>query len=330
MASLVRREVLVMQTDPRSPERGQYEFVQALVRTIAYETIGRRERKRRHKAAAEYLEALGGEELSEVIAAHYVDAYRLAPDDDDAEQLRDQAKRGLLRAVERARSLAATGEAERLMRAAIELTEDPAERAQLLEEAGQLTLADGRPGDAIAQFAEADELLRELGELHGAARLRARQAEALFLEGRTDESVALMEPAYSVLRDQEQDADLAALASQYARMLGFVDRLDESIEPLERAIEIAEQLRRVGDAVACAEHEGAGIAVQRAVRRRDARCCWARCGSPRRRTTIRRRCARTSTCPTWRSGRIACRAATINAAWSCPGGSATATGSGRS
>ena len=79
VASLVRREVLVMQTDPRSPERGQYEFVQALVRTIAYETIGRRERKRRHKAAAEYLEALGGEELSEVIAAHYVDAYRLAP-----------------------------------------------------------------------------------------------------------------------------------------------------------------------------------------------------------------------------------------------------------
>jgi len=243
VASLVRREVLVMQTDPRSPERGQYEFVQALVRTIAYETIGRRERKRRHKAAAEYLESLGGEELSEVIAAHYVDAYRLAPDDADAEQLRDQAKRGLLRAVERARSLAATGEAERLLRGAIDLTEDPAERAQLLEEAGQLTIADGRPGDAIAQFEEADELLRELGELHGAARLRARQAEALFLEGRTDESVALMEPAYSVLRDQEQDADLAALASQYARMLGFVDRLDESIEPLERAIEIAEQLR---------------------------------------------------------------------------------------
>ena len=84
VASLVRREVLVMQTDPRSPERGQYEFVQALVRTIAYETIGRRERKRRHKAAAEYLEGLGGEELSEVIAAHYVDAYRLAPGDADA------------------------------------------------------------------------------------------------------------------------------------------------------------------------------------------------------------------------------------------------------
>ena len=52
LASLVRREVLVLQTDPRSPERGQYAFVQAIVRTIAYETIGRRERKRRHLAAA--------------------------------------------------------------------------------------------------------------------------------------------------------------------------------------------------------------------------------------------------------------------------------------
>src|SRR5262249_20003129 len=157
-----------------SPERGQYEFVQALVRTIAYETIGRRDRKRRHRAAAEYLETLGGDELAEVVAAHYVDAYRLAPDDEDAGQLQATAARTLVRAAERARSLAASGESARLLSVAIELTEDPAERAQLLERAGLMTLSDGRSSDSIAVFGQADELFRELGDLHGAARLRAR------------------------------------------------------------------------------------------------------------------------------------------------------------
>ena len=224
LASLVRREVLVLQTDPRSPERGQYAFVQAIVRTIAYETIGRRERKRRHLASARHLESIGGDELTEVIAAHYVDAHRLAPDDEDAGEIRDLAVRTLLRAAERAGSLAAPGEAERLVAAAIELTDDERERATLLEQAGQLVLADGRPGESLERFDEAAGLLERLGDQHAVARLNARRAESLFLNDRVDEAVALMEPAYGVLREQEQDADLAALAAQYGRMLGFAGR----------------------------------------------------------------------------------------------------------
>jgi tetratricopeptide (TPR) repeat protein len=241
LASLVRREVLVLQTDPRSPERGQYVFVQAIVRTIAYETIGRRERKRRHLASARHLETLGGEDLAEVIAAHYVDAHRLAPDDEDAGEIRDQAVRTLLRAAERAGSLAAPGEAERLVTAAIELTDDERERATLLEQAGQLVLADGRPGESLERFDQAAALLERLGDQHGVARLNARRGESLFLNDRVDEAVALMEPAYAVLRDQEQDADLAALAAQFGRMLGFYGRTAESAEPLERALEISER-----------------------------------------------------------------------------------------
>jgi class 3 adenylate cyclase/predicted ATPase len=242
VGSLVRREVLVLQTDPRSPERGQYGFVQGIVRTIAYETIGRRERKRRHQAAAGYLETVGGEELTEVIAAHYVDAYRLAPGDPDSEQIRDRAVQMLLRAAQRARSLAAPGEGERLIRSAIELTSDEQRRAELLELAGQLTLADGRLIDAHTHFAGSAELFRQLDDPHAEARLNARDADTLFLIGRSDEAVALMEPAYAVLRDREQDADLAALAAQFGRMLGFVNRTDDSFEPLERALVIAERL----------------------------------------------------------------------------------------
>ncbi len=40
LRGLVRREILALQGDPRSPERGQYSFVQALVREVAYSTLG--------------------------------------------------------------------------------------------------------------------------------------------------------------------------------------------------------------------------------------------------------------------------------------------------
>ena len=36
---LTRKELLTLQADPRSPERGQYGFVQALVQKVAYEML---------------------------------------------------------------------------------------------------------------------------------------------------------------------------------------------------------------------------------------------------------------------------------------------------
>src|SRR5439155_6660826 len=54
LASLVRKEVLGLQADVRSPEHGQYGFLQDLVRHVAYETLSRHERRARHLAAADH------------------------------------------------------------------------------------------------------------------------------------------------------------------------------------------------------------------------------------------------------------------------------------
>ena len=40
--ALVAKQVLGRDDDPRSPERGQYVFLQALLRTVAYGTLSRR------------------------------------------------------------------------------------------------------------------------------------------------------------------------------------------------------------------------------------------------------------------------------------------------
>ena len=58
LRALVRRELLTHQADARSPERGQYSFVQALIREVAYGTLAKPEKRSRHLAAARYFESL--------------------------------------------------------------------------------------------------------------------------------------------------------------------------------------------------------------------------------------------------------------------------------
>jgi predicted ATPase len=48
LASLKRKEMLRVEQDPFSSERGQYRFVQSVVRQVAYGTQSRRDRKTRH------------------------------------------------------------------------------------------------------------------------------------------------------------------------------------------------------------------------------------------------------------------------------------------
>ena len=92
LRELVRQDVLVQNRDPRSPERGQYGFVQALIREVAYGMLARRDRRSRHLAAARYFESLGDDELAGVLATHYLDAYRASDEGPEAEAVAAQAR----------------------------------------------------------------------------------------------------------------------------------------------------------------------------------------------------------------------------------------------
>src|SRR5205823_1065272 len=147
LSSLLRKEVLTLQADPRSPERGQYGFLQDLVKRVAYETISKKERKSKHLAAASFLSSgIGSEEddLVPVVAAHYLDAYSLVPDADDAADIKARASAMLVRAGERAASLAAADEAQRYFEQAADLAGSDLARSELLERAGVVARAGGR------------------------------------------------------------------------------------------------------------------------------------------------------------------------------------------
>ena len=243
LASLLRKELLSIQADPRSPERGQYGFLQDLVRRVAYETLSRKDRKARHLAAAAWLEKDWGseeDEVVEVVASHYLDAYQAVPDAADAPEIKGKALDALVQAGRRAASLAATHEARRYYERAIELADDPIRRAELHERAGHMARLGLKVEEAGTHFATAVELFTSAGKTHPAARASAHYARIIRLQGRGEEAMEQMQAALAVLSAEEPDADLAILSQELARVQVFYARYDEAMENVERALTIAE------------------------------------------------------------------------------------------
>jgi tetratricopeptide (TPR) repeat protein len=246
LAGLVRKEILVLQVDPRSPERGQYAFLQDLIRHVAYETLGRRERKARHLAAAASLEEAFGSaehEIVEVLAAHYLAAFEVAPDDTDAAAIKTSACAMLIRAGERAASLAASEEAERYFSQAAGLTDEALAEAELRERAGEMATAAGRHQQAQAQYERAIELLEAQGETHPTARVLARLGWVEWLRGELEQAIERMEGAFAVLSADEPDADVAVLTAELGRLNFFANNFERSSELLELAISLGESLQ---------------------------------------------------------------------------------------
>jgi predicted ATPase/class 3 adenylate cyclase len=243
LSALARKEVLGVQADPRSPEHGQYGFLQDLVRHVAYETLSRRERRTRHLAAAAYLSAAFAEdedEVVEVIASHFLAAYRADPDAADAAQIKAQAQGMLIRAAERAASLAAAAEARRYFEQAVELTDDETRRAALLDEAGEMARRAGDPDAARRLFEQSIELYEAASDTHAAARVHLRLGHLDNATGRRDEAIDRLENVLAAISDDEPDEDLALLAASLAFAYWYSGDVERAAERAELALDIAE------------------------------------------------------------------------------------------
>jgi class 3 adenylate cyclase/tetratricopeptide (TPR) repeat protein len=245
LASLVRKEILSLLADPMSPERGQYGFLQDLVKLVAYEMLSKKERKVRHVAAAAYIESSWGsdeDEFVEVVASHLDQAYQLAPDAEDAPELRSKARVMLERAGERAGSLAAPSEAIHYFERAADLADETSVRAELIERAGLAAREAGDIDGAIERLERAVGLFEEDGLSHPAARVSAQLGVVMWQRGRLAEAVDRMERSYEVLASDDPDEDFAALAAGLARLDFFAGRIELASERVEVAIDIAEGL----------------------------------------------------------------------------------------
>jgi predicted ATPase len=245
-SSLIRKELLVVETDPFSPERGQLGFLQALVQRVAYETIARRDRRARHLAAARFLATDAGidpDEIAEVIASHYLDAHEADPEATDADEVRTRARDWFTRAAERAASLAASLEAQRSFERAAGLASDELQRGTSLARAGDLAVAGGRSDDGEALLREAIEILDRVGARSEAANAESRLGELLFTSGRIEEAVSRLESALAAYEAEGDEPAIATVSAQLARLVFFEGRGDEAMPHVERALELSERLR---------------------------------------------------------------------------------------
>ena len=245
LATLVGRGILTISTDPLSPERGQYAFAQGMLRAVAYEMIGRRERKPLHLAAAEHLRAAfpnRGEEVAELIAAHLLGAYRAAAGDPDEDELRERSIDALRLAAQRAATVGGLEAGERALRTAIELSPDERERAELTEEAGRMAAAAGRYEAALELLERAAAEHRAAGRARDAARLGGPIAHARGRLGDYAATIGPMREALTELGDDDDDPDVAGLRCDLARALLFTGHADEAGELLDRALVAAEAL----------------------------------------------------------------------------------------
>jgi class 3 adenylate cyclase/tetratricopeptide (TPR) repeat protein len=249
LAGLVRQQILSQMTSRFSAEFGQYQFVQSVVRQVAYGSLARRERRSIHLAVARQGEAqedLSGE-LAPLIAQHYLDAVAAMPDEADVSELEEKAIAHLERAAARARSLGAVRESAGHLLQALDRARDDATRARL-DGAVAWALVDAGDYEAALPHAQAAV---EAGDLVGdpvaAAMAAAAHAAALTMTGDYAGAVSIAEPRWDALwADPPEAADTAllALASALSTALGSMGEEARNRQVCDRRIQIAE---RVGD-----------------------------------------------------------------------------------
>ncbi|MHB8399813.1 MAG: adenylate/guanylate cyclase domain-containing protein [Candidatus Limnocylindrales bacterium] len=241
LRGLVKRELLILDVDPRSPERGQYGFVQALIREVAYGTLAKRERKSRHLAAARFFEALGSDELAGALAGHYLAAHANAPEGPEAEALAGQARIALRAAATRAAALGSHEQAVAFLEQALSVATDAAERADILELAGVSAATAGHYAVATT-FLEAALVERnEVNDRVSSARTTTELGRVL-LDGRQSEgALAMLEGAAVEFADLAPDPVYVALEAQLARACFLRDQNERALEVSERVLAAAER-----------------------------------------------------------------------------------------
>ncbi len=240
LRALTRRELLRHVADERSPERGQYAFVQALVRETAYNTLARKDRQVRHLAAARWFETLGEPELVGALAGHFLAARELAPAGPEADALAAQARIALKAAADRAASLGSNQQALEFYVEALSVTVEPADEAEICELAGTIA-------QVLTAFDRAEELMRRARDIHlaagdrsAAARLSALLGALLLNARRYEDADAVLSEAATSFADLASDPWVLRIKSQQARRLMLVGDWTPVMPITDAVLEFAE------------------------------------------------------------------------------------------
>jgi class 3 adenylate cyclase/predicted ATPase len=224
LRDLARKELVHYDSDPRSPERGQFQFVQSVIREVAYGRIAKTERKDRHVKVAEYYEANAPVETAAVIASHYMNAYQAGPN----EELANKARGALMNAAQRAMELKSHAQALALVEQALQVPGAEEQQVALWEFAAPAAAALFRHEEGIDYARRALDWYTNYGSSADVVRGAQVLGTAYVDADEPVEAVNAMEPHFDA--DRAREPEMMALGAELSRAQMRSDQFQESAD----------------------------------------------------------------------------------------------------
>jgi tetratricopeptide (TPR) repeat protein len=226
LALLAAREFVLAEARSSLTGAREFAFKHAVTREVAYGTLAARPRAHLHAAFAEWLEQRGGgrDEHTPLLAHHYAEAVRPEESDlawhdepDRAMEVRQRAALWLRRAADAAVSRFGMLEAVALLRTALELVKDDAERIEIwraIAQAQYLRYDSSAYRDAVERALELNPERAVAAELYAELAFQALGRQALWKEVQPRETIEFWSKRAFELAEPGTRAHLSALLSQ--------------------------------------------------------------------------------------------------------------------
>jgi tetratricopeptide (TPR) repeat protein len=257
---LARKELVRSARTSSVSEQTEYSFWHLLVRDVAYSQIPRAERARKHVAAAEWVESMAGERVTdhaELLAYHYEQALELAKAAGDATEtsrLQDPAFRFLCLAGDRARSLdlqKATGYYSR----ALDFAPDDLQRARAMLKLADVAVAEDMQTVREARQ-EAYELFLRHGDELGAGEALVGLSWNAWVSGASAESERMVQEATELLERHPPGRELSLAYRRRAGQDMVRGRAAAALVSSEKSLALAEKLGLREDFTSVLQYRG--------------------------------------------------------------------------
>ncbi|MGZ8579394.1 MAG: ATP-binding protein, partial [Actinomycetota bacterium] len=244
---LMHRELVRSSRVSSVKDEEEYSFSHSLIRDVAYGQIPRGPRATKHVAAAEWIEGLAGERVSEyaeLLANHYDRALELARSagTNDVAELEAATRRHWVMAGERSMSLDVSSAEAFFDRALQVLSVDDPARAGVLSRKAEAVFYAGRYEDAQAIYEEALAGFRAKGDQLGAGATLDWLATVKWEQGDTAGCRASLTEAVEALEGEPPGSELVECYASLASDRLVNGHFGEAVTWAQRGLDLADSL----------------------------------------------------------------------------------------
>ena len=262
LGSLQEKDLVVPTAGSRLAGQREYAFKHVLIRDVAYSTLPKAVRARRHAEVGSFISARAADRSEGVIAMvaeHYGRAASLGAAADlepgELEQIEERALEALEAAGDASAGLYSNREAQGHYESALGLDGrlEPAARARIAEKLGDVALRLGRVDRAVRAWNDALDYHRGQEDLARVGDLHRKIGAGLWHKGDREGSIEHYQRGIDLLKDGPPCIELVRLYEEAASLYMHTGDNMLAIYASEKALRLAE---RLGEAAAASRAHG--------------------------------------------------------------------------